>query len=158
MQEKSGFSISTDKDRLDRKLIHAFISQESYWGRGRSREAMDRAITHSVYCFGVYQDQRTVERQVGFARVISDLTTFGYLADVFILQEYRGRGLGKWLVKTIVEHPELCSLKRLGLFTQTPEFYGPADFAVYDPENQSKFMVRLQPQPKDTQPKERVDF
>lgn len=144
MQEKSGFIISTDKDRLDRELIYAFISQESYWGKGRSSEAMERAIAHSVYCFGVYQQQNAVEKQVGFARVISDLTTFGYLADVFILKEYQGRGLGKWLVQTIVEHPELCKLKRLGLFTQTPEFYRPADFTVYDPENQSKFMVRLQ--------------
>nr|WP_320146865.1 GNAT family N-acetyltransferase [uncultured Anaeromusa sp.] len=145
MWRKNGFIISTDRERLDRNLIHTFVSQESYWGNGRSREAMDRAIEHSVYCFGVYQQHKASEKQVGFARVISDLTTFGYLADVFILQEYRGQGLGKWLVKTIVEHPELCSLKRLGLFTRTPKFYMPAEFKVYDPENQSKFMVRLQP-------------
>lgn len=138
MWEKDEFKISTDKSLLDFDVIHKFISCESYWGLGRSQEVMRKAIDNTALCFGVYHGKN----QIGFARVISDLATFGYLADVFILKEYRGLGLGKWLIHTIVSHPELVGLRRMTLFSRTPEFYLDKGFSYYDSENVSKFMER----------------
>lgn len=142
MWERDNFIISTNKDIFDFDIIHSFISLESYWGLGRSRELMDKAINNSAYCFGVYHKSNGVRKQIGFARVVSDLTTFGYIADVFILNDYRGKGLGKWLIQTIVNHPELKTLKRLTLFTDTPEFYSDSMFKVFDQTSQTKFMER----------------
>lgn len=98
-------TISTDKTRLDRALIHRFLTS-SYWAQGRSREVVDASIEGSLP-FGVYQG----DAQVGFARVITDYATFAYLADVFILEAHRGRGLSKRLVRAVLEHPPLrtCS-------------------------------------------------
>lgn len=140
MWKNDNYTISTDRTLLDMTAIHQFISCESYWGIGRSREMVERAINNSTLCFGVYH----VKNQIGFARVVTDLTTFAYLADVFILEDYRGQGLGKWLIRTIVNHPDLMPLKRIMLFTQTPEFYDDAGFKLYSPTDKSKFMVRLQ--------------
>jgi N-acetylglutamate synthase-like GNAT family acetyltransferase len=98
------FEISTDPARFDIDLIHRFLSS-SYWASGRSREVVERSIHHSL-CFGVYGDAG----QVGFARVITDRAVFAYLADVFILPDYRGRGLSKTLMRTILAHPDLQGL------------------------------------------------
>jgi ribosomal protein S18 acetylase RimI-like enzyme len=100
-----GFEISTDPARLDIALIHEFLSG-SYWAQGRSRALVELSIKHSL-CFGVY----LAGRQVGFARVISDCAVFAYMADVFVLPEFRGRGIGKELVRTILKHPDLQGLK-----------------------------------------------
>lgn len=97
---------------------------------------MQKAIEHSAICFGVYHG----EKQIGFARVISDLAVFGYLADVFILQEYRHKGIGKWLIRTISDCPELQNLKTFTLFTKTPELYYEAGFNIFDQNGTSKFM------------------
>lgn len=140
MWKTNGFMISTDKALLNLDIIHHFIAVESYWGKGRTREAMEKAILNSAYCFGVYQESHGKAKQIGFARVVSDLTTFGYLADVFIVSDHRGKGLGKWLVRTIVNHPELKTLRRIALFTDTPDFYADL-FATYDQTTQKKFMV-----------------
>lgn len=137
MWQKDDYTISTDKSLLQFEVIYRFIASESYWGLGRSRETMQKAIDNSALCFGVYH-QKT---QIGFSRVVSDLTTFGYLADVFILSSHRGRGLGKWLIKTIVSHPELTSLKFLTLFTRTPDFYRGTGFNIFDQTSERKFMV-----------------
>lgn len=99
------YEISTDAARLDRAMVHDFLSS-SYWAEGRSREIVERTIENSI-CFGVYVDGR----QVGFARVISDRAVFGYLADVFVIPEFRGRGLAKALVRSILEHPDLHDLQ-----------------------------------------------
>jgi len=107
------FVISTDKDRLDVDLISKFLLEESYWANSRSPEQMSRAIENSL-CFGVYFG----EKQVGFARVISDFATFAYLGDVFILNDFRGRGLSKWLMETVVSHPDLQGLRRWILATR----------------------------------------
>lgn len=107
------FVISTDKDRLNADLIFKFLLEESYWANTRSPEQMSRAIENSL-CFGVYFG----EKQVGFARVISDLATFAYLGDVFILNDFRGRGLSKWLMETVVSHPDLQGLRRWILATR----------------------------------------
>ena len=110
---KNGFVISTDRSRLQIDVIHRFLSEESYWANTRSLERTQRGIENSL-CFGVFQG----ERQIGFARVISDLATFAYLGDVFILKEFRGQGLSKWLMETIVSHPDLQGLRRWILATK----------------------------------------
>jgi len=92
--------ISTDKARLDIPLIHEFLSERSYWAKGRSLDVVRLSIENSL-CFGVYSG----DQQVGFARVVTDYATFSWLCDFFILETQRGRGLGKWLVATIVEFP-----------------------------------------------------
>jgi GNAT superfamily N-acetyltransferase len=106
------FIISTDPSRLDLETICAFMSR-SYWAGNRTRDTMQRAIEHSL-CFGVYDGHR----QVGFTRVVTDYATFAWLADVFIDEEYRGRGLGKWLVETALSYPELQSVPRWLLATR----------------------------------------
>ena len=107
------FEISTDRSRLDIEMIHRFLSEESYWAKNRSLEQTKTAIENSI-CFGVYQG----ERQVGFARVISDQATFAYLGDVFILDEFRGQGLSKKLMEAVVSHPYLQGLRRWVLATR----------------------------------------
>lgn len=113
MQVQSGeFLISTDRDKLDVPLIHSFLCNDTYWAKGIPFSTVERSLQHSL-CFGLYHEQR----QIGFARVITDYTTFAYLADVFIIPAYRGQGLSKWLVKTILSHPELQGLRRWILAT-----------------------------------------
>ena len=113
MDEKYiGFEISTDKSRLDVAAIDKFLSEEAYWARERTLEQTQRAIENSI-CFGVYHGMR----QVGFARVVSDQATFAYIGDVFVINEYRSRGLSKWLMETIVAHPDLQGLRRWLLAT-----------------------------------------
>ncbi len=102
-----------DRTQLDRALIHRFLSERSYWAQGVSREIVERAIDHSL-CFGIYRSSR----QVGFARVVTDFATFAWLADVFIVEEERGRGLSKKLAAGILAHPRLQSLRRFMLGTR----------------------------------------
>ena len=106
------YSISTDEARLDVDVIHHFLDS-SYWASGRSIETIRRSIDHSLP-FGVYKENQ----QVGFARVITDYATFAWIADVFILEEHQGRGLGKWLMEIILTHPELQGFRRWVLATK----------------------------------------
>jgi GNAT superfamily N-acetyltransferase len=109
--------IDTDKARLDRTLIHDFLAR-SDWSLGIPRAVVERAIEHSL-AFGLYCASGTSDwRQIGFARIVTDHATFAYLADVFILPEARGQGLGHWLVATILAHPELQGLRRWLLGTR----------------------------------------
>ncbi|AYA38975.1 N-acetyltransferase [Hymenobacter oligotrophus] len=110
----SAFTISTDSSRLNIGLIHDFLSNRSYWAPGISRELVERSIRNSL-CFGVYNADG---QQVAFARIISDKATFAYLCDVFVLEEYRGQGLSKLLMRHISEHPELQGLRRWMLGTR----------------------------------------
>jgi GNAT superfamily N-acetyltransferase len=127
--------ISTDRERLDVDVIHRWLSEESYWARGRSREVVERAIAHSL-CFGVYLE----ERQVGYARVVTDFATFAWLADVFILDEFRGRGYGKVLVQAVVDHPDLQGLGRILLATKDAHgLYAQFGFTPVPPD---RFMER----------------
>ncbi len=107
------YIISTDKSRLDLTVIHQFLSQESYWAKNIPITLVQKSIDNSL-CFGLYLN----DAQVGFARIITDYTTFAYLADVFILNEHRGRGLSKRLVQVITEHADLQGLRRWVLVTQ----------------------------------------
>ena len=109
---ENGFTIDTDPDRLDIDYIQQQLAQ-SYWAEGVPRPVVERSIRGSL-CFGMYDQQR----QMGFARVITDKATFGYLADVFIDPAYRGRGLSKWLMQTIMSHPDLQGFRRFMLATR----------------------------------------
>jgi N-acetylglutamate synthase-like GNAT family acetyltransferase len=106
--------ISTDPQRLDVDRVHRWLSEESYWARGRPREVTERAIAGSL-CFGAYDDDGA---QIGFARVITDGATFGYLADVFIAAEARRAGVGKSIVRAILGHPSVLGLRKLTLATE----------------------------------------
>lgn len=107
------YTISTDSARLNVALVHEYLSESSYWAQGRPREVVERSIEHSL-AFGVYLG----ERQVGFARVITDYATFAWIADVFVLEEFRGQGLGKWLSEVLVAHPDLQGFRRWVLATK----------------------------------------
>ncbi|MEP6705923.1 MAG: GNAT family N-acetyltransferase [Pyrinomonadaceae bacterium] len=107
------YTISDDRARLDIKVIQQFLSTESYWATGRSIEKVQCSIDNSL-SFGVYRGGE----QVGFARVVTDYATFAWLADVFVLDESRGRGLAKWLVEVIVSHPQLQGFRRWVLATK----------------------------------------
>lgn len=109
---KKGFQISTDKSLLNFDLIYNYLANESYWAKEMPVEKLRLAIENSV-CFGVYKNGE----QVGFARVITDKATFAYLADVFVLPAYRGVGLSKWLMQTIMNYEELQGLRRWSLAT-----------------------------------------
>jgi GNAT superfamily N-acetyltransferase len=109
---KKGFQISTDKSLLDFEKIYNYLDQESYWAKGIPAERLRRAIENSL-CFGVYQENKLA----GFARAVTDEATFAYICDVFILNGYRGLGLSKWLIQTIVEWPGLQGIRRWSLAT-----------------------------------------
>ncbi|MEZ5308956.1 MAG: GNAT family N-acetyltransferase [Pyrinomonadaceae bacterium] len=104
--------ISTDRSRLQLSVIQNFLNNDSYWAKNRTGEQTEIAIKNSL-CFGVY----SADKQIGFARVVSDRSTFAYVGDVFVLPEFQGHGLGKWLMETILAHPELQNLRRWILAT-----------------------------------------
>ena len=111
-RHRGDLSVSTDRARLDVDLIHRELSR-TYWASGIPRDVVERSIAGSI-AFGLYD----AGRQVGFARVVTDLATYAYLADVFIVEERRRRGLGDWLVETILRHPQLQGLRRVALITR----------------------------------------
>jgi len=125
------FLVSTDRARLDLDVIHGFLTN-CYWAKGVPREVVERSIEHSL-CFGVYDGSGA---QVGFARVISDFATIAYVGDVFVLDTHRGRGLGKWLMECITQHPALQGLRRWILTTRDAHgLYAQVGFApVKSPE------------------------
>ncbi|WP_164016922.1 GNAT family N-acetyltransferase [Pyxidicoccus trucidator] len=110
---RGDFVISTDRARVDVEAVHRFL-QSSYWAAGIPLEVVRRSVEHSLP-FGLYR--LSTGEQMGFARVTTDFATFAYLADVFIADALRGQGLGKWLVETLVAHPELQGLRRWLLAT-----------------------------------------
>jgi GNAT superfamily N-acetyltransferase len=109
---KDNFTISTDPSRLNRDTITDMLTR-AYWAKGRPRERTERALDNSLV-FGVYEGNR----QIGLARIVSDYAIFAYLADVFIHEDYRAHGLGKWLIETIMSHPDLQGLRRWSLATR----------------------------------------
>lgn len=110
--QRGDYTISTDKRRLDLHVIHTFLDA-SYWAAGRSVETIKRSIENSL-AFGIFKGNA----QVGFARVITDYATFAWIADVFVLEDFRGQGLAKWLMETISLYPELKGLRRWVLATK----------------------------------------
>jgi len=111
--QRGDYTISTDNQRLNISVIHEFISKQSYWGQGRKIEVVQRALENSCN-FGLYKK----DKQVGFARVVTDYATFAWVADVFVLGEHRGQGLSKWLMEVILLHPELQGFRRWVLATK----------------------------------------
>src|SRR5579862_337830 len=103
---KENFTVTDDKQRLDAGYIHEYLCNHSYWARDIPLEIVRKTIEGSV-CFGLLENNA----QIGFARVVTDKATFGYLADVFIDEKYRGRGLAKWLMGVIMNHPELVNFR-----------------------------------------------
>jgi GNAT superfamily N-acetyltransferase len=109
---KDGFCISTEKAKLDLKAIHQFLSTQAYWSLNIPFSRVEKAAEHSLN-FGIYFN----EKQVGYARIISDFASIAYLGDVYVLPAFRGKGLSKWLMQTIMAHPELQGLRRWVLLT-----------------------------------------
>ena len=111
--QRDEYTISTDPARLDYVLIHRYLSESTYWAAGRSMEVVRRSIGNSLP-FGLY----CASTQAGFARVVTDYATFAWVADVFVLEEHRGKGLGVWLMETMLAHPELQGFRRWALATK----------------------------------------
>lgn len=123
-----GYEISADKARLDFSAIHRWLSEESYWAKGRPREVQERAIAGSV-CVGAYAPDGA---QAAFARVVTDGATFAWLCDVFVFPDHRGRGLGRAVVRAALEHVDV---RRWVLATDDAHgVYAPLGFAPVDPE------------------------
>jgi GNAT superfamily N-acetyltransferase len=137
LREKDYFVISTDPDLLDANAVFGFLEQAQWW-TGLTRESLDRALRNSL-CFSLLEDSR----QIGFARVITDCVTYAYLCDVYIVEERRKQGLGSWLIRCVLEHPDLKHLKRVALITHDAQtFYLALDFRFTLHSN--CYMERLQ--------------
>ncbi len=136
--QQGEYLISTDINRLDLQVIHQFLAN-SYWAEELPFEVLQRSLQNSLV-FGVYKDKQ----QVGFARVVTDYSTFAYLADVFVLESFQRTGLGKWLIETIVSHPQLQGLRRWLLATKDAhELYRKVGFTELN--NSYRFMEKLNP-------------
>jgi len=137
--KKDDYLVSTDKSKIDVDAVHHFLSQ-SYWAEGIPKDVVHRGIDNSL-CFAIYHR----DKLTGFARVISDFATFAYLADVFIMPEERGRGLSKWLMQLIINHPQLQGLRRFILATKDAHsLYTQFGFTPFDkPE---RWMQRHNPE------------
>ena len=133
---QKGFTISTDQENLQFDIIFDYLNSKSYWAKGISKEQLQTAIKSST-CFGIYHK----EQQIGFARVISDHSTFAYLADVFIVDDYRKQGLSKWLLQYILAYPSFKDLRRWLLATaDAQELYAKFGFKVI---NQPKRFMQI---------------
>ena len=132
--------ISTDRGLLDLDAICGFLSR-SYWAHARPRERVEASLRHSLV-FGVFDGKR----QVGMARIVTDYTTFAWLCDVFVDERYRGKGIGKWLMATILDHPRLAGLRRILLATRDAHgLY--RQFGFVDLNAPERWMERLVPYP-----------
>lgn len=133
------YAISTDPKRLDIPMIHRFLSVSSYWAVERPLDVVERSIANSL-CFGIYRERE----QVGFARVITDYATFAWVADVFVQESHRGRGLSKWLMEVIIGHPQLQGFRRWVLATKDAhELYRRYGFTEL--KRPERFMERFDP-------------
>jgi GNAT superfamily N-acetyltransferase len=141
--QSTPYTISTSRERLDVDAVHAFL-KHSYWAAGRQRDAVVKSIAHSL-CYGIYAEAT----QVGFARIVTDYCTFAYLCDVFVAEDHRGKGLGKWLMDCIMRHPDLQSLRRFLLATRDAQgLYRSFGFAAADAK---KFMEILRDEARTTE-------
>jgi GNAT superfamily N-acetyltransferase len=133
----TSIEISTDRGRLDVAMIHAFLANDSYWVPGISRSSVEKCIKYSL-CFGAYADGR----QIAFARVVTDYVRYAHLLDVFVLPEFRGRGISKLLMNNILSHPELRTIARYTLGTQDAYgLYAQYGFSsIANPERQMELL------------------
>ncbi len=139
MDTRDGYTLSTDPTKLDVAAMHAYLSR-SYWSPGIPLEIVAAAAKNSL-CFGLYDAQ---SKQVGLARVVTDHATFAYLCDVYVIEEHRGKGLGKWMVETVCAHPALTGARRVMLGTRDAhELYRRHGFVA--PPNDGVLMQILRP-------------
>lgn len=132
-RKRGKYSISTNPKRMDLDAIHRFLSR-SFWAEGISKKLVAKSIKNSL-CFGLFHDGE----QIGLARVVTDRATFAYLCDVYVLEEYRAKGLGKWLIEAVMAHPDLQGLRRFQLVTRDAHgLYKPFGFA--SPRNPIRHM------------------
>lgn len=137
--QKGQYTLSTDQSRLEFDTIHHHLSEVAYWSLGIPRSTVERSFANSL-CFGVYGP----EGLVGWSRVITDYATFGYLADVYVLPEYRGQGLSKWMMECIMGHPDLQGLRSFTLFTRDAHgLY--AQFGFEHLDDPKRFMAKRNP-------------
>jgi len=137
VEERRGeYWLSSDLARMDVDVVHDYLSRE-YWSRGIPRDVVERSMQNSV-CFGVFCGAE----QVGFARVISDFATFAYVADVFVLEQHRGRGLATWLMQFVMQHPRLQGLRRWALATRDAHgLYEKVGFKLLNPDRWMEIVV-----------------
>ena len=132
--KRGQYSVSTDRSKLDAAAIHEYLSNQSYWAEGRLIETVERSIQNSL-CFGLYRGGQ----QIGLARVVTDYATYGYLCDVYVLEDYRGHGLGKWLLECVMSHPALQGLRKVSLATRdAQELY--RQFGFTEIEDPGRYM------------------
>ncbi|MGP4081996.1 GNAT family N-acetyltransferase [Pseudalkalibacillus sp. R45] len=135
---KGEYLLSMDQKEMDLHYIHHYLSEESYWAKGIDVETVEKSVQNSL-CFGLFQNGK----QVGFARVITDYATFGYLADVFVDERHRGQGLSKWMMSEIMTHPDLQKLRRLMLVTKDAHgLYKQFGFEVLDNDDNGLMGIR----------------
>jgi N-acetylglutamate synthase-like GNAT family acetyltransferase len=135
---KDEYSISMNPALLQTDIIHRYLSEESYWAKNIPMEVVEKSIANSL-CFGLYHSGK----QIGFARLITDKATFAYLADVFIQEAYRGRGLSKWMMTAIHAHPEVQGLRRWVLGTRDAHgLYEQFGWTVMDEDTRKRFMQK----------------
>lgn len=141
--KREGDLISTDPERLDIDVIHQFLA-DAYWCPGISRDLVETALSNSL-CFGLYRlNEAGSAVQIGFARVVTDYARFAYLLDVFVLEPYRGQGLGKWLIGCILECPALQQLSSIGLATR--DAHGLYETFGWERLTSAEHLMRLQRQ------------
>lgn len=130
-QRRGEYTVSSDPAQMDLDVIHGYLSR-AYWCEGIPREMVERAMRHSL-CFGLFK----IDQQIGFARVITDSTTYAYLCDVFVLESHQGEGLGMWLMQCVMQHPDLQGLRRWSLITRSAhELYRRVGFSqLAKPQN-----------------------
>jgi GNAT superfamily N-acetyltransferase len=134
--KKDEYSISTNPALLQPDMIHGYLSKESYWAQNIPKAIVEKSIANSL-CFGLYHN----DKQIGFARLITDKATFAYLADVFIQEAYRGKGLSKWIMGAIHAHPEVHGLRRWVLGTRDAHgLYAQFGWTVFDEDTRKRFM------------------
>lgn len=134
------YSITTDKDKMDVNAIHQYLSR-SYWAENVPKKVVAKAVENSL-CFAVLAyDEKGNESQVGFARLITDMATFAYLADVYVLEEHRGNGLSKRMMEEIVKHPQLQGLRRMMLATR--DAHGLYEQFGFTPLTDQKMFMQL---------------
>lgn len=134
---KGGYTISTDRQRLDMDLVTRFLSEEAYWSSGLARDLIEKAIQGSL-AFGLFDGTGA---QVGFARVVTDGALFAYLRDVFVLPAHRGKGLGTWLAQVAVDHPDLATVK--GWMLATEDAHGVYAKVGFHPLNRPDWYMQI---------------
>ncbi|SAL66432.1 GNAT family N-acetyltransferase [Caballeronia telluris] len=133
---KDAYRVTTDVDAFQFDVVHRYLSEVAYWSPGIAREKVERAARHSL-AFGLFER----DAQIGYARMITDATTFAYLADVFVLPEHQGKGLGIWLMECVLAHDDLHDLRRLMLVTSDAHgLY--ARFGFTAPANPERIMEK----------------